>query len=86
VSLRSTVELLAAAHSVLPGLAEARIVRAETNLRPALRDNLPLIEQSARLTRINGLFRHGWMIAPAMTARAIVQAGILVPSSGVPAA
>ena len=86
VSLRSTVELLAAAHSVLPGLAEARIVRAETNLRPALRDNLPLIEQSARLTRINGLFRHGWMIAPAMTARAIVQAGILVSSSGVSSA
>lgn len=86
VSLRSTVELLAAAHSVLPGLAEARIVRAETNLRPALRDNLPLIEQSAGLTRINGLFRHGWMIAPAMTARAITQAGIPFPSSGVPAA
>jgi glycine oxidase len=86
VSLRSTVELLAAAHSVLPGLAEARLVRAETNLRPALRDNLPLIEQSAGLTRINGLFRHGWMIAPAMTARAIVQAGIPFPSSGVPAA
>ena len=86
VSLRSTVELLAAAHSVLPGLAEARLVRAETNLRPALRDNLPLIEQSAGLTRINGLFRHGWMIAPAMTARAIVQAGIPFPFSGVPAA
>ncbi len=86
VSLRSTVELLAAAHSVMPGLAEARIVRMETNLRPALRDNLPLIEQAAGLTRINGLFRHGWMIAPAMTARAIRQAGIPFPSSGACAA
>ncbi len=86
VSLRTTVELLAAAHSVLPGLAEARIVRMETNLRPALRDNLPRIEQAAGLTRINGLFRHGWMIAPAMTARAIVQAGIPFPSPGVTAA
>lgn len=76
VSLRTTVELLATAHSALPGLAEARLVHAETNLRPALRDNLPRIEQAPGLTRINGLFRHGWMIAPAMTARAIQDAGI----------
>lgn len=86
VSLRSTVELLAAAHSVLPGLAEARLVQTDTNLRPALRDNLPLIEQAAGLTRINGLFRHGWMIAPAMTARAIRQAGIPLSLPGASAA
>lgn len=86
VSLRTTVELLAAAHSVLPGLAEARIVHMETNLRPALRDNLPRIEQASGLTRINGLFRHGWMIAPAMAERAIIQAGIPFPSRGATAA
>ena len=66
VSLRTTVELLAAAHSVLPGLAEARLVHTETNLRPALVDNFPRIETKQGLSRINGLFRHGWMIAPAM--------------------
>ena len=66
ISLRSTVELLAAAHSVLPELAEARIVHTETNLRPALPDNLPHVEQGPGLVRINGLFRHGWLIAPAL--------------------
>lgn len=66
VSLRSTVELLAAAHSVMPALAEARVVHNETNLRPALADNLPRIEHETGLTRINGLFRHGWLIAPAI--------------------
>jgi glycine oxidase len=66
VSLRTTVELLAAAHSVIPELAEARIVHSETNLRPALPDNLPLTETREGLTRINGLFRHGWLIAPAL--------------------
>ena len=86
VSLRTTVELLAAAHSVLPGLAEGRIVHMETNLRPALRDNLPLIEQSAGLTRINGLFRHGWMIAPAMVARALAQIGLSSSFTGTHAA
>jgi glycine oxidase len=71
VSLRTTVELLAAAHSILPALAEARVVHSETNLRPALPDNLPLLETSPGLTRINGLFRHGWLIAPALVEAAM---------------
>jgi len=71
VSLRSTVELLAAAHSVVPELAEARIVHSESNLRPALPDNLPLLQSQRGLTRINGLFRHGWLIAPALVERAL---------------
>ncbi len=71
ISLRSTVELLAAAHSVLPALAEARVVHAETNLRPALPDNLPVLVHERGLTRVNGLFRHGWLIAPALVERAL---------------
>ncbi len=71
VSLRSTVELLAAAHSIIPELAEARVVHAETNLRPALPDNLPRVDQGPGLVRINGLFRHGWLIAPALVEQAI---------------
>lgn len=71
ISLRSTVELLAAAHSVLPALAEARVVHTETNLRPALPDNLPVLETAPGLTQINGLFRHGWLIAPALVERAL---------------
>jgi glycine oxidase len=71
VSLRSTVELLVAAHSVLPELAEARVVHSETNLRPALPDNLPLLSRVPGLTRINGLFRHGWLLAPALVQDAL---------------
>jgi glycine oxidase len=74
VSLRSTVELLAAAHSIVPALAEARIVHSETNLRPALPDNLPCIEVQPGLVRINGLFRHGWLIAPGMVETALENA------------
>jgi glycine oxidase len=71
VSLRSTVELLAAAHSIIAELAEARVIHSETNLRPALPDNLPRVEQAPGLVRINGLFRHGWLIAPALVEQAI---------------
>ena len=73
VSLRSTVELLAAAHSVIPSLSEARVVHSETNLRPALVDNLPRIEHEPGLTRINGLFRHGWLSAPALVDEALAE-------------
>jgi len=65
-SLRSVVELLAAAHSVVPALAEARILALDVNLRPALPDNAPRALHGPRLLRINGLFRHGWLLAPAL--------------------
>lgn len=76
ISVRTMLSLLSAAHSVLPELAEARVVHSETNLRPALPDNLPLIETQVGLTRINGLFRHGWLIAPALVEDALWQAGL----------
>lgn len=76
VSLRSAVELMAAAHSALPELAEARVVHMEANLRPALTDNEPRIEHRDGLLRINGLFRHGWLIAPALVQDALAQAGL----------
>ena len=76
VSLRSAVELMAAAHSALPALAEARIVHLETNLRPALPDNQPRIEHAPGLLRINGLYRHGWLIAPALVDDALAHLGL----------
>jgi glycine oxidase len=74
VSLRSAVELMAAAHSVLPALAEARIVHMETNLRPAFADHRPRIDREPGLLRINGLFRHGWLLAPALAEKALQHA------------
>lgn len=71
VSLRSAVELMAAAHSMMPALAEARIVQLDVNLRPALPDNEPHVEVEPGRVRINGLFRHGWLIAPALVEDAL---------------
>ena len=76
-SLRSVVELLAAAHSVVPALAEARILRLDVNLRPALPDNNPRIDHEGALLRINGLFRHGWLLAPALAEKALRDNGWL---------
>jgi glycine oxidase len=76
VSLRSATELMAAAHSAIPGLAEARIVHMEANLRPALPDNEPHTDHKPGLLRINGLFRHGWLIAPALVEDALNTLGL----------
>jgi len=66
-SVRSTLELLSAAYSVHTGFAEARIVEIATQCRPALPHNLPAIRHlGPRVLQINGLFRHGFMIAPAL--------------------
>lgn len=79
VSLRSATELMAAAHSALPGLAEARIVHMEANLRPALPDNEPHTDHKPGLLRINGLFRHGWLLAPALVQDSLAMAGLAAP-------
>jgi glycine oxidase len=71
ISVRTLLNLLSAAHSVLPELAEARVIHTQTQLRPALPDNLPHISTIQGLTRINGLFRHGWLIAPALIENAL---------------
>jgi glycine oxidase len=66
-SVRSTLELLSAAYSVHTGFAEARILEIATQCRPTLPDNLPAIRQLGdRVFQINGLYRHGFMISPAL--------------------
>ncbi|MDR2334053.1 MAG: glycine oxidase ThiO [Burkholderiaceae bacterium] len=66
-SVRSTLELLSAAYAVHSGFAEARIVEIATQCRPTLPDNLPAVRSVRRnVLEVNGLYRHGFMIAPAM--------------------
>ncbi|CAN7459512.1 FAD-dependent oxidoreductase [Variovorax sp. LjRoot130] len=66
-SVRSTLELLSAAYSVHSGFAEARILEIATQCRPTLPDNLPAFRQPRPgVMQINGLYRHGFMIAPAI--------------------
>ncbi len=66
-SVRSTLELLSAAYAVHSGFAEARIIEIATQCRPTLPDNLPAVLQPRPgVMQINGLYRHGFMIAPAM--------------------
>jgi glycine oxidase len=61
------MELLSAVYTVHSGFAEARILEMSTQCRPTLKDNLPEIRISKPgLMLINGLYRHGFLIAPAV--------------------
>ncbi|HEX5805065.1 MAG TPA: FAD-dependent oxidoreductase [Macromonas sp.] len=67
VSVRSAMELLSAAYTVHPGFGEARILELCSQCRPTLPDNLPAVHEVApQVLQINGLYRHGFMIAPAV--------------------
>lgn len=66
ISVQSMMELLSTAYSLHSGFAEARIVSTRVQCRPALPDNNPKVLVEEGLVQINGLFRHGYLIAPAL--------------------
>ena len=71
VSVRSSLELLSAVYSMHSGFGEARIVKMLSNCRQTLRDNLPSIERGKKITRINELYRHGYLLTPAIVEQAL---------------
>jgi glycine oxidase len=71
-SVRSMLELLSAAYTVHPGFGEARILEINSQVRPTLPDNMPcLSELASNALQINGLYRHGFLIAPALLDAAV---------------
>lgn len=66
VTLQSNLELSSALYTLAPAFAEARIIEMDTNLRPAFMDNLPKVDVQDGLISANGLFRHGYLLAPAV--------------------
>ncbi|WP_439684154.1 Glycine/D-amino acid oxidase (deaminating) [Cupriavidus oxalaticus] len=86
MSVRSALELLSAAHSLHPAFGEARVLELNVQRRPTRPDHLPAIrvDQQARVVRVNGLYRHGFLIAPAVTEAACAVVGALL--KGDPAA
>lgn len=66
VSVRSALELLTAAYALHPAFAEARIAEIGAGLRPAFPDNLPRIQVDGEKIAVNGLYRHGFLLAPAL--------------------
>jgi glycine oxidase len=66
VTVRSALELLTAAYTVHPAFGDARIVEFGAGLRPAFPDHAPRIRVEGERIAVNGLYRHGFLLAPAL--------------------
>jgi glycine oxidase len=71
LTARSMLELLSAAYALHPAFGEAEIVETGCDLRPAFPDNLPRLRRRDRTLYVNGLYRHGFLLAPALARRAV---------------
>jgi len=69
VTVRSALELLGSAYALHPAFAEAEIVEMGAGVRPAFADNVPRIVVRGPTIHVNGLFRHGFLLAPALASR-----------------
>ena len=71
ITVRSNLELMSALYSVHSGFSEAEILSQHARCRPAFSDNLPQITQHEKLIRINGLYRHGYLLSPSVITQAM---------------
>ncbi|OED46586.1 thiamine biosynthesis protein thio [Rhodobacteraceae bacterium (ex Bugula neritina AB1)] len=78
VTLRSLSELLNAAFTLHPAFAEASVAETGAGLRPAFADNLPRLTEQDGTLYLNGLYRHGFLLAPAMAQQAAAR---LIPET-----
>lgn len=81
ITARSMLELLSAAYALHPSFAEAEIIEIGTQARPAFPDNLPRIRRIEGRLYLNGLFRHGFLLAPALARRV---AGVVLENQHYP--
>lgn len=70
VTAQSLVELVNSAFAVHPAFAQAEVVETGSDVRPSFADNLPRIRREGRKLFLNGLYRHGFLLSPALASRA----------------
>jgi glycine oxidase len=66
VSVRSALELLGMAYTLHPAFGEAKLIEFAAGARPAFFDNIPRIVVRGRTIYVNGLYRHGYLVSPAL--------------------
>ena len=82
VTVRSIMDLLNAAVTLHPAFAEAEIIETGVGVRPAFPDNIPKVVCKNNVIYINGLYRHGFLLAPAMARQAADLVTGVVQQSG----
>jgi glycine oxidase len=65
-TVRSVLELLSKLYALHPAFGEAEVVEVGAGVRPAFADNVPKIVVRGDTLLVNGLYRHGFLLAPAL--------------------
>jgi glycine oxidase len=68
MTLKSALDLLGSAYALHPAFGEAAVLGMGAGVRPAFPDNVPriLVEDRGRVIRVNGAYRHGFLLAPVL--------------------
>jgi glycine oxidase len=68
MTLKSALDLLGSAYALHPAFGEASIMDIGAGIRPAFPDNVPriVVEDNGRMIRVNGAYRHGFLLAPVL--------------------
>lgn len=66
ITARSLMELLSAAWALHPAFGEAEVLELGADARPAFPDNLPRLRRKGGTLYANGLYRHGFLLSPAV--------------------
>ena len=79
VTARAMMELLGAAYALHPAFAEAEIVETGAGLRPSFADNMPRVQEDGGVISVNGMHRHGFLLAPVLARSVAARLGLRQP-------
>ncbi len=66
ISVRALIEMLSSAYTIHPAFAEAKILETGIGLRPSFPNNVPQIIEKDNQFYVNGMYRHGFLLAPVL--------------------
>lgn len=71
ITARAMLEMLSSLYVLNPAFMEAKILETGTGLRPSFPNNLPDIRYQNNQFFINGMYRHGFLLAPVMAQKLV---------------
>ncbi len=79
ITARAMMELLGAVYALHPAFAEAEILETGTGLRPSFDDNMPRVQEADGVISVNGMHRHGFLLAPVLARAVAARLGLRQP-------
>ncbi len=76
ITARAAMELLGAAYALHPAFAEAEILETGAGLRPSFDDNMPRVQEAHGVISVNGVHRHGFLLAPVLARQVAARLGL----------